>query len=239
MKYLEVLCDSFKVPGFLKMAGLALVVGVGLTACDKDEEVVPVEEKAVVGALNLLADGTAVNVHLDDQKVNTNPVEGGQIGYYTVDAGQADVSVFANGETDTLASVDYSFMSQERYTAVIFGHTEEAQVLITKDDGGAPATGKAKVRFVNFLPEDASMELWVEGADEALQADVAFKAVPSFIEVDPAADMTLQVRATGSEVVLAELAEVAWVAGKTYTVFLSEQVGEDGETVVMGMVTNM
>lgn len=237
MKYLEVFSNSLKVPTFLKMSGLALVMGISLTACDKDEDVVPVEEKARVGALNLLADGTAVNVHLEDQKITNTPVEVGQLRHYTVDAGQADVSVFVDGETDTLVSVDHSFIRNEACTAVIFGNTDEAQVLITKDDLEAPAAGKAKIRFVNFLPEDASMELWVEGSEEALQADVAFKTVPSFIEVDPAADMTLQVRATGSEVVLADLSEVAWVAGKIYTIYLTEQVEEGVESAVLGMVT--
>ena len=224
----------------LKFTAGALVMAIGFTACNDDkDDVIPVEREAQIGVLNLLTDVEAVDVHLDDEKINTSAIQAGTFSaYMTVDAGQNALTVFAAGETDTLVSLGHDFKAEESFSAFVLGDAENATLVIASDDLDAPATGKAKIRFANFAADSDALELWTGGSEEALIDDVDYKSVKAFAEVDAASDVVLRVRGENSEEVLAELEDVNLESGKSYTAYVTVDEVDGVDTLVLRVITN-
>lgn len=223
-----------------KLTAVALVVAVGFTSCNDDkDDVTPIKHEAQIGVLNLLSDVEAVNVHLDDTKINSSAIEAGTFSpYFTVDAGQNVLTVFADGETDTLVSLAHDFKREEAFSAFVLGAADDAELVIVSDKVQAPATGKAKIRFANFAVNSDALELWAGAGESALITDVDYKAVHAFVEVDAASDVVLRVRGADSEDVLAEIDEVNIQSGKIYTAYIVSEDVEGVETLVLRIYPN-
>ena len=222
---------------FFKVSSLALVMAVSLVACD-DDEVVPVENKAQIGVLNLMSDGSTLDAHLGDAKINTAAITGSNFAYITADAGQNRLSLFESGQTDTLLSQSYDFKAGESFSVIALGTNDNATLVMASDDLRAPAGGKSKIRFANFIDGNNELELWVEDGEEALQEGTAYKGVRSFIEVEPSTSLSLQVKATGSDDVLAELADATVESGKIYTLYVTNQMVEGEQVPVLRIAQN-
>ena len=222
-----------------KFTAMALVMAVGFTACNDDDDLQPLDREAEIGVLNLLTDVDAVNVHLDDEKINTSAIQAGVFStYYTVDAGQNALTVFEAGETDTLASLSHDFKVNESFSAFILGDRDDATLVIASDNLSAPAAGKAKIRFANFAADNDGLELWAGAGETALIDAVDYKSVESYVDVDPAEDVVLRVRGEGSDLVLAELDDVTIQAGKIYTAYVVAEEVEGVETLVLRVFAN-
>lgn len=212
-------------------------MAVTLVSCN-DDDVTPVENNAQIGVLNLLNDGSSLDAHLGDNKINTAAITGSTFAYINVDAGQNRLTLFEAGQTDTLSSQSFDFKAGERFSVIAVGTKEDAEVIITPDDLRAPAGGKTKIRFANFIDSDEQLELWMEDGENALQQGTAYKAVRNFIEIEPSTALNLHVRAAGSDEVIAELADANVESGKIYTLYVIHQMVEGESTPVLRMVRN-
>jgi Domain of unknown function (DUF4397) len=75
---------------------------------------------------------------------------------------------------------------------------------------------KARIRFINGVPGDNDVDLYIDGRDAPLFDGVNFKSEAGWNEVDPMAG-TLIVRPDNSRTVLATLPEVKLEGGRSYT----------------------
>jgi len=223
---------------FVKMAAAAMVLAVGFTACKDDEKVKPVDE-AKVGVINLLEDVNKVNVHFSGKKINNAAVNAGAFSnYMSIKAANDNLIIFAEGKTDTLTKKKHDFKADQSYTAVVYGNEEEAHMEVFSDNLTAPANGKAKIRFANFAAGNEGLALFIGTATTATIDDVDFKEAKGFVEVEAANDLTLKVRANGSQTDLATLANTNLQAGKIYTVYLSKEEVDGNDELVLRMITN-
>lgn len=233
---------SLKSRSFWKLSVVVLALATGVSACNDDETVLPIDENAKIGVVNLLNDGTGVDVHLDQSKLNTDvSIEPGAFSnYFSVKGGVKKISLFESGQADTLANVNYDFKAEQTFSVFAVGSKEESELVVFSDDIREAAAGKAKVRFANFVSnEEATLGLWLEEAGSALVDAVAYKTTKNFVEIDAIEDAVLQVKVSGSEAVIAQLEDVKLDAGAIYTVYVIEEDVDGISTPVVKVIPNL
>lgn len=233
---------SLKSRSFWKLSVVVLALATGVSACNDDETVLPIDENAKIGVVNLLNDGTGVDVHLDQSKLNTDvSIEPGAFSnYFSVKGGVKKISLFESGQADTLANVNYDFKAEQTFSVFAVGSKEESELVVFSDDIREAAAGKAKVRFANFVSnEEATLGLWLEEAESALVDAVAYKTTKNFVEIDAIEDAVLQVKVSGSEAVIAQLEDVKLDAGAIYTVYVIEEDVDGISTPVVKVIPNL
>lgn len=167
------------------------VVAFTFSACLKDND--PVEIRvARVAFLNAVPESDGVDIGLDQNQVNNpwsnNPdfAYGDTLGYVNAFPGQRWVRVFAS-ERDPyeqpLIDGTINLTPGESYTIYVVGH-EELGLVATTDNLSTPASGKAKVRFVNLSPDAPSLSLGINGEGTNISSDKDFKEYSDFVEVD-------------------------------------------------------
>jgi hypothetical protein len=96
---------------------------------------------------------------------------------------------------------------------------ENIELLILDDNLEKPATGKAKIRFVNLSPDGGSLSLNVNGAATDLATNKAFKEFSTFEAVDATESTTLNIKNATTGAVETTLTNVKLEDGKIYTVY--------------------
>lgn len=231
---------SFKNSSFWKLSVVMLALTVSVSACNDDDEFVPVGEDAYVGVLNLMKDGTDLDSHIDNKKINESALEYGEFSnYFSIKGGEKEIVFFESGQTDTLLKAEHDFKVEKTFSVFVLGDKENAETVIFSDEIGVPAAGKAKIRFANFVDNDSSYDLWVGDNEAAAVEGITYKNTKNFVEVDVASQVVLQVKAQGAEEVFAELEDVTFESNKLYTVYVIEE-GVDGVvTPVLKVMQNV
>ena len=234
---------SLESGSFWKLSVMVLALATSVAACNDDETVLPIGENTKIGVVNLLNDGTEVDAHVDQSKLNSDAaIEPGAFSnYFSVKGGVKKLSLFESGQTDTLTNVNYDFKAEQTFSVFAFGSKEESELVVFSDDIREAAAGKAKVRFANFLNTngESTLDLWLEEEENALVDAVAYKATKNFVEIDAVEDAVLQVRISGVDDVIAQLGDVKLDAGTIYTVYVIEEDVEGVSTPVVKVIKNL
>jgi hypothetical protein len=101
---------------------------------------------------------------------------------------------------------------------------------MVKDDLTAPASGKARVRFVHLSPDAPAFNLAIAGKDTDLFTDKSFKGYTDFVDIDPAEKVTFNVKNKVNGAIAASIADVKIEANKIYTVWVKGLVAATDNT---------
>jgi len=94
------------------------------------------------------------------------------------------------------------------------------------DDGLSPVSpDKARVRVINAVPGDLEISVFVRGRADPLFDGINFKSEAGWNEIDPLAG-TLELRPEGKKNVLANLPNVKFEGGKSYTFVVAGTPGK-------------
>lgn len=173
-----------------------------LSSCLKGGE--PTEiQVAKLAFLNASPESEGFDVGLDQRLVNSVSSEnnafayGDTLGYFNAFPGQRWVRIFepeaAAGE-QPLAQGVINLTPGQAYTVYVTGHGELGLVA-SNDDLGAPATGKAKIRFINLSPDAPSLDFGIRGEEALIGSDKAFEKYSDFVEVDAGEAYTFDIAA--------------------------------------------
>ena len=233
---------NFKVPQLLRVSAfvIASVVTLGFASCKGDDCCdVPIPQKAQTSVLNLLQGIDEIDLHAGTTKLNSSGIDyGTQSAYFLVDAGEQNISVFQADEADTLASHKYTFARDKSYSAFAIGEGEDAEIIISEDNLTNPSEGKVKIRFANLAALDGNLDLWLGDGETALVEDAAYKTVGTFVEADPAEEVSLAVKINGEEEDVATLENAKLEAGKIYTVYAYVEDVEGELQTKLGIAAN-
>jgi len=171
-------------------------------------------------------------------RVNTNNIQTigflGSTGYVNVDpTSSATIDFVYTGSGSVFGSKTTSLVAGNSYSAFAGGDLNTKAVIVTADDLKAPASGMAKVRFVNLSPNNTSAMAYV--GLTAIDSSIAFGTATSFKEV-PAGSQTITV---GISPATATLQGQTLTAGKIYTfVFSGTFTGSGSAALKLTAITN-
>ncbi|WP_113660565.1 DUF4397 domain-containing protein [Pedobacter nanyangensis] len=203
-----------------KAIAAALVLSLGFLSCSKlDRDYEPVQ----VSGLNVIqASPTTelLDVYVDNSRATATDFEfGNKIGYLSAYAGNRIFNVTKKGSATSLKSITHNLKPQVGYSLFVANTLANIELLMLEDDLAKPATGKAKVRFVNLSPDGGSLSLNVGGAATDLVTNKAFKEFSAFEAVDATQSVTLNIKNATSGAIEATIADAKFEDGKIYTIY--------------------
>jgi len=208
---------------FMSMSLALLASATLLSSClknDSDDNQGPVSGISFVHAA---ANQPAVGLFIDGRGIFNEAVKYGEYSQYlTAGSGNHLVQTTVGGTTQRLSEATIT-LAEGKYHTVFVAHKAENDSLttvMTTDDLTAPATGKAKVRFVQLSPGMEEFDLHLQGGT-ILADSKAYKESSAFIEIDPATKRKFAVRLAGNAQDAVVTSEIDVVAGRFYTVVLA------------------
>jgi hypothetical protein len=203
--------------GTISMKRLYAVLGAMLLILSLTTLVAADGHQARVRVVHASPDAPSVDVLVNDGAAFTNAPFKGITDYAALDTGAYNVKVVPTGATTPVViEADLTLEAQD-YTVVAVGLLENIEPLVLVDNNGAPAAGKAHVRFVHASPNAPAVDIAVKGGP-VLFSNVAFKEVGDYLPVD-AGTYDLEVRVAGTEDVALDVPGLALSDGTVYTVF--------------------
>ena len=214
-----------------KAIAAALVLSLGLVSCSKmDNNYEPIQ----VSGLNVIqASPTTelLDVYVDNSRTNQNfDFEfGDKIGYLSAYSGNRTFNVAKKGSLTSLKSLQHVLKPQIGYSLFVANTLENIEFLILEDNLERPATGKAKIRFVNLSPDGGTLNLNVNGDATDLVTGKAFKEHSDFEPIDAAQSVTFNIKdatnGTTETTVTQKIEE-----GKIYTIYAKGLKANTGDT---------
>lgn len=205
----------------LSLSVLALV---SFAACKKSDSTP--SNSASVMFVNGTAGTTNVDVTANSTKVQsgTNLAFLKGSGYQSVTAGSQNIAFVITSLGTPLKSTTTSFTAGSHYSVFAGGIITNPSIVITTDDLTAPASGSAKIRFVN-LSNDSLSETANVGST-AFATNITSQTASSFTTVTPGS-YTIK---AGDPANISTVVSVAQQidAGKIYTVILTGTLSGSG-----------
>ena len=203
---------------WFKLLSLVIFPALFLTACDDDDDTDGMAAQARVMVVHASPNAPAVDVLVDDMKVNSTGLAfPNNSGYLTVMAGQRNLKVNAAGTNTSVINANTNLEANKNYSVFAINNLANIEALVLTDDLTAPASGKAHVRFVHLSPDAPAVDIAVKNGP-VLFSNRSFKSATDFTPVD-ATSYNLEVRLAGTNTVVLDLPGVTLQNGKIYTVF--------------------
>jgi len=131
---------------------------------------------------------------------------------------RGDFRLRGTGMSNDLAKNNEALNDGRHHTLIAMRKADNTPVLGAFDDAlEPPASGKAKLRFINASPDEGEMALFIAGNNRPLFAGVNFGAGGGYQDVKPGAAV-IQVRSEGKKTTGMRVRNQTLEAGKTYTV---------------------
>ena len=136
-----------------------------------------------------------------------------------------------------LAHTNSDLAANNYYTIFAAGAVTSPAALVVQDDLAAPATGMAKVRFINLSPDNLNETVYV--GNSKLDSNIAFKQVTPFRQVT-AGTYQIIVQDPANVPSSRTLSGQALEAGKIYTLMITGTVSGSGTTALtLTLVNNL
>ncbi|WP_199118635.1 DUF4397 domain-containing protein [Pedobacter sp. ASV28] len=198
----------------------AVALSTGLFSCsklDKDYEPIQVSGLSIIQASPTLE---KLDVYVDNTKATGLDFSfGDKTDYLSAYSGNRVFNVTKKGNSNSLKGAQATLKPQIGYSLFVIDKLENINFLLLEDDLSKPATGKAKIRFVNLSPDAGALNLSINGATSDLFTNKLFKEYTTFQDIDPAEQMTFNVKDQATGTVVTVLANVKIEVGKVYTLY--------------------
>jgi hypothetical protein len=138
----------------------------------------------------------------------------------------------AGPESEALAENRENLEDGGHYTVVALpadGDPADRNLRVLNDDLKPVDPAKARVRFINGIPGNNDVDVFLRGREDAIFDGVNFNTEAGWNEIEPGSG-TLVVRPDGKSSTLASLPSVKLEGGKSYTFVLAGKVGK-GEII--------
>lgn len=198
----------------------AIAVTTLLGSCMKDDEVRP--QQPVAGLSIIQASPTTENldVYVDATRAVLDLPYAKKIDYLNLYPGNRKLSIKKTGSQTDLLAQELTLKDYIGYSLFVIDKLETVKFLFLEDDLAAPATGKAKVRFVNLSPDAPALNLAIAGKETDLVTNKLFKEYSTFIEIDAAEKVTFNVKNKETGAPETSIADVKVQAGGIYTIWV-------------------
>jgi hypothetical protein len=190
----------------------------------KDNNAEPANTAGVM-FVNGCAGSTNLNATANGTAVATNLSLGATSGYKFITAGTTNLAFTVSGINSALVSGSQTLTVGNRYSVFAGGLLTDAHFVFSQDDLSAPASGNAKVRFVNLCPDNAHFT--VNAGTQTLDSGIAAFTVTGFHNVT-AGQMNLRVGDPTNISTVMDAGTKQMDAGKCYTLMLTGTTNGSG-----------
>lgn len=222
---------------FKKLFAVTAILGIAfsMSSCKKND--VDESGSANIRVINASASSSAQSFYL----ANSAVVQGGlrygdNTNYMAVNSGNNLVTEFRNeGSSAVYASGRFDITNALSYSIFLAGDGQQARVKVYDDNNAAPASGKARLRFIHLsdgAPEFIDVRTSLN-ATTSVVAGLKRDNASTYVDVD-AGLSSLFVFQGGQSASLGNFNFSAFTAGKIYTVYIT---GSTSSTIRVNQFT--
>ncbi|MDH0863045.1 DUF4397 domain-containing protein [Mitsuaria sp. GD03876] len=146
--------------------GLSVASAALLAACGGGGS----DSTAQMRLLNASIGYAALDMAVDSTTVNSAVAYAGVGAYADVKTNATGTEVQSNNVGSTLVSTTPTLASGSHYSLIAYGSAGSMQTTLLQEDQDAPASGKTKLLVLNLAPDAGAMDVYVTGADDALDS---------------------------------------------------------------------
>jgi len=198
----------------------AIAVTTLLGSCMKDDEVRPQQPVAGLSIIQASPTTELLDVYVDNTRALTDLAYAKKIDYLNLFPGSRKLSITKKGNQTALFAEQLTLKDYVGYSLFVIDKLETVKFLFLEDDLAKPATGKAKVRFVNLSPDAPALNLAIAGKETDLVTNKLFKEYSTFTEIDAAQKVTFNVKNKETGAPETSIADVKIEAGGIYTIWV-------------------
>ncbi|MGJ7031396.1 DUF4397 domain-containing protein [Niabella hirudinis] len=141
--------------------------------------------------------------------------------YTRVYSGDRTLYVFNRGESDSLFSKNVTFEPKKRYSIFIVDTLSKMSAVLVRDSVMAPKGDSVLLRLANMSPDAGPVDLYIQGNTTPVAQHIGYKNVSTFVSFKSEKDIKFEVRAAGTNTVLATSDLKNLYNGNQYTIWTS------------------
>lgn len=213
----------------------ALTVSAVMVSCSKDRTDYTPQPVSVMGVIHASPTTEKLDFYVGDAKANRDDFAyTNKLDYLPIYSGERQVKITKKGSSTSILSGTVSLKDQMAYSLFIIDTFDKVKFLLVKDSVTLPASGKAKVRFINLSPDAGAVDISIVGKDTPLATNKLFKEYSNFESIDAADKVTFKIKdkATGAEI--AALTDQKIESGKAYTIWVKGLKAATTEEMKLG-----
>lgn len=177
-----------------------------------------------VKAVNAIPDSTTLTFKADGAALLSSVPFGGSSNYVSVKSGNHTFTLEQSTVPgSTIASVTKSVDAASDYSIFAVNKIANPALLLFKDDNSLPATGFARVRFVNAMADATAVDVLLNFA--AQTTNLAPRTASGYYSIAPSLTYTVTFTTAGGVTVLATLSNQEIDAGGVYTAYVVGTAG--------------
>ncbi|MBD1362436.1 DUF4397 domain-containing protein [Mucilaginibacter sp. ZT4R22] len=221
-----------------RIAGVLLTGVVILSSCTKDDNT-PTVLPAGLAISHVSPGSPEYSFKLNGTKVNIKALTYNTFNTYgALQPGSYEFSITKKDSARVVTKSTVTLKTDQAYSVYIADVPSKATLIVTEDDLSAPATDKAKLRFVNLSPDAGSLDLGITGK-AVVFSKTDFKASTAYTSVDPGAEVGFEIKENAGTTILATLPKVKVEKGKIYTILAKGlKAATDSTKLALGVITN-
>jgi Domain of unknown function (DUF4397) len=196
----------------------SLVLALSLSGCMDDDDNTHVEPvpTAFVSLFHAAPDAPALDVMVGNLKITSfNYTQ--YTNYLPFYVGERALTFNPINADNALIQSNVSLEENKTYSVFVINKLASIETFVVEDKVAVPASGKTMVRFINLSPDAPAVDINIKDDNSALFQNQAFKQATDFKEID-ADTYNFEVKATGSNNVLATVPNVTLREGGIYTI---------------------
>ena len=210
----------------VKILALLVFVGIGLSSCKKDGDIVVVLPQAGLNTVN--ANNYDINVYQNGTRLNNlgSIGTGGKSGYFSVKSGMQQYQIKKAGPDNPdylISDLALQLDSGKTYSLFVAGDTPD-KLFIVNDVVPAGVANQATVRFVNTLPGTTNLDVTI---GSQVLTNTAFQSASAFTNITSGAN-SLKIYQAGSATPIIDQT-ITLNTGIIYTVFTTGTIAGTGD----------
>ncbi|WP_162276894.1 DUF4397 domain-containing protein [Mucilaginibacter pedocola] len=224
---------------FKPAAGL-LAIAMLFTACTKDNNAVVTPGAAALSVIHAAPGTPELHLKVNGTKSDLKALTFGTASPYgKIQEENLEFSITKKDSSRIITRSTLPLRNGKNYSLFIADIPARAAFTLIEDDLSAPATDKAKVRFVNMSPNSGNLDLVLTGQTAPVTTNTAFKAGTAFASVTPGAELNFEIRENTKTEVLAKIEKVKIEKGKIYTIWARGlKAAADSTKLSLAVITN-
>jgi hypothetical protein len=200
-----------------------------ISSCNKDRNVYPYGDgnqsgvttpAAGISVIDASTDSGPLYFYLDKNRASNYPLYySNGLDYLAAYTGKRTAS-FYNANTNALVKSDTITLAANNYYSLYLANlASKPDYVFLKDTLTQPATGMAKIRFVDVSTDAPAVDLGIKGKS-LIASNKTYKGFSGFLTVKGDTTYTFEVRPKGSSTVLVSQTNITIRRGSIYTVWL-------------------
>lgn len=200
------------------MKNIYILLLVSLLGCAGGKE----DDKSNFRFINFAS--VAVDLYLNGDRYADEFSPGDSTAYDLIDSELVEFTVYEARSFNELGSVSRNIETDTDYSLVSFGSPGDSFISLLRDDNTPPADSRAKLRFINTLPDQA-VDIYIsENGDTTSTPTVdnlRYRGVSSYRE-GPVGVIRILAKKKGTDDILVDSGNITLIDGQIWTILVSD-----------------